>query len=199
MLQCGRGSRAADGRDDIHEATPGSPVASMWPRLSRRGWGVGSVLGEVGRPVQLQCGRGSRAADGTVSTSSKATEKPCFNVAAALAPRMGDQPPPGRGSRLGASMWPRLSRRGWAAQEFTDALRNEVLQCGRGSRAADGSRLRTDRRGSRSRFNVAAALAPRMGVRHPRGPSGSPPASMWPRLSRRGWRRRVTSWKGGSE
>ncbi len=160
-LQCGRGSRAADGSG--HVVINGAlTVASMWPRLSRRGWQLIDASGRAGWQP-LQCGRGSRAADG-IATSS-----------------------------------------------FSTPVRIE-LQCGRGSRAADGERSMKTRWRPTSGFNVAAALAPRMvwpkggapalgwvlqcgrGSRAADGVAESVahrrcgPASMWPRLSRRGWR-----------
>ncbi len=110
---------------------------------------------------QLQCGRGSRAADGVTAPPGSSPCPRCFNVAAALVPRMVARGDVGETGHIGfnvaaalvprmnhsrttakirhkdASMWPRLSCRGWDFLRF----RHCFLQLG---------------------FNVAAALVPRM-------------------------------------
>ncbi len=235
MLQCGRGSRAADGRArapcptqdrGFNVAAALAPrmamerglsggrlhAASMWPRLSRRGWDA-SIRGRDPSLRSLQCGRGSRAADGAGSWSTRSCGVSCFNVAAALAPRMGDdqwrgRQEPAAGFNVAAALAPRMAKH--LAKEKRAM---KALQCGRGSRAADGGSAAGCATRARTSFNVAAALAPRMDSRSSRftsarpfslqcgrgsraadGGSRRPPppgvrdASMWPRLSRRGWR-----------
>ncbi len=161
-------------------------AASMWPRLSRRGWGARHSL--VRRATSLlQCGRGSRAADGHRVIVNR--DRIPFGLQCGRGSRAAD----GRENRSvrskasGASMWPRLSRRGWAGFQHAFTQGDTLLQCGRGSRAADGSCPCSTARRSSTRFNVAAALAPRMDGPAPAKIEDAKIASMWPRLSRRGW------------
>ncbi len=131
----------------------------MWPRLSRRGWRpAGSV--SLWRAVELQCGRGSRAADGSP------------------APRSWR-----RGRR--ASMWPRLSRRGWMRSARSSSSRSRCFNVAAALAPRMGSKG-CQHRAASVRFNVAAALAPRM-VANAAARELDRVASMWPRLSRRGW------------
>ncbi len=61
-----------------------------------------------------------------------------FNVAAALVPRMDHDGFVGIARVRLASMWPRLSCRGWITGSALAFAVRKLLQCGRGSRAADG-------------------------------------------------------------
>ncbi len=142
--------------------------ASMWPRLSCRGWtrahGSDTAHHRASMWPRLSC-RGWQIIRNVLSS-------PCV-----------------------ASMWPRLSCRGWSGMWYPPGGRRSgfnvaaalvprmvpeyeigdrvivVLQCGRGSRAADG-----DEGPDRTITFVRA--------------------SMWPRLSCRGWGRSI-SWRKG--
>ncbi len=139
--------------------------ASMWPRLSCRGW--------------------------TQMERLNARREIGFNVAAALVPRMVDHATIAENGRPSASMWPRLSCRGWWLPRIWPC---PAVNCFNVAAALVPRMAGSDRslRAGRRSFNVAAALVPRMVAADVREGERLVPASMWPRLSCRGWHRCVS-------